>query len=517
MIVYELFRGSLDSCSAASINKRIKQGRRDEGNALPRWLFVLLVLLLVLPGCEPQTPSESKSPATHTDAHPQVPVADPDQAVTTERSILDAIAQRKVLRVITRNAPSSYFLGRAGPEGPEADMVNAFAASLGVSVEFIVLEDVTEMLSALQAGEADLVAAGLARTKPREQDFAFGPGYQHVTQQVICRRGGPSVNNVDDLLHVTLAVGEGSNYDEKLQQIAFLLPELVWARVSEASTEDLLRDVWLQHIDCTVADSNIFALNQRFYPELRAMFDLTEAEELAWVLPKDAMDLRSALEEWFEGYWASGGVSQLMARYYGHTGDFDYVDSRRFLGRARNRLPHYRPLFEQAARDNGLDWTLLAALSYQESHWDVKARSETGVRGLMMLTRDTASELGVQDRTDPNQAIAAGAQYLASLIGRLPDAIQEPDRTWMALAAYNMGMSHLYDVRRLVKSLGQDPDVWEAIRAALPLLAKREYYRDLPGGYARGHEARDYVDRVRHYQEMLKTIMDLKVYQGTAG
>lgn len=219
------------------------------------------------------------------------------------------------------------------------------------------------------------------------------------------------------------------------------------------------------------------------------------------------MKLQQALDQWMSGFKESGGLNDLLERYYGHLDDFDYVDTRRFRNKIRTTLPKYSRWFRLAAKKHKLDWMLLSAVSYQESHWNPRAKSPTGVRGMMMLTLSTAGQLGVDSRLDPESNIYAGARYLAELRDRLPDSIKEPERTWMALAAYNMGYGHLDDVRILTRSLGKDPDRWVDVEAVLPLLSQRKYYKSLKHGYARGYEAVQYVTRIREYRDILRKYM----------
>jgi membrane-bound lytic murein transglycosylase F len=151
-----------------------------------------------------------------------------------------------------------------------------------------------------------------------------------------------------------------------------------------------------------------------------------------------------------------------------------------------------------------MDWHLLAAVAYQESHWDPRAQSRTGVRGLMMLTLPTAREMGVDNRLDPGQSLRGGARYLKNIKRRLPDDISEPDRTWFSLAAYNIGMGHLEDARVITERQGGDPHVWREVMEHLPLLQKSKYYQDARYGFARGEEAVTYVQNIRHYYSILE-------------
>ncbi len=418
---------------------------------------------------------------------------------------LERIQARGELRLGTRNAPTTYYIDRQGrPAGPEWEMVRDFARRLGVTPRPVVKDSLGDLFQALDSGEVDLLAAGITHTPARARRYLFGPTYQRVRQQVVCRRGGPRPRSPSELASVRLVVPSRSSYVEHLARLAQTVPGLVWQEDSEEDSEGLLAQVWRREIDCTVADSNIVAINRRYYPELVVAFDLSEDQALAWVMPLGGADLQAEVIRWFDHFRALGALDTVMERYYGHVTVFDYVDVKRFLARVRTRLPRYRPWFEAAGEKYGLPWTLLAAQAYQESHWNRRARSPTGVRGIMMLTLATARELGIRSRLDARASIDGGARYLARLRDRLPEEIPEPDRTWMALAAYNMGYGHLQDAWTLARRLGKDPYRWHELQTVLPLLAKKRYYRSLKYGYARGWEPVIYVQRIRNFQDLLE-------------
>ncbi|NIR60435.1 MAG: membrane-bound lytic murein transglycosylase MltF [Gammaproteobacteria bacterium] len=418
---------------------------------------------------------------------------------------LEQVKARGELVVLTRNAPTTYYEDRDGRlAGLEYEMASAFAEHLGVKARVRVLDTVEEILTELAAGGGDLAAAGLTRTAGRTEAYRFGPSYQRVQQQVVCRRGGPRPDSVEELTEVTLTVVASSSYVERLTRLKQEHPALTWRTTDDLGTEQLLEHVWERELDCTVADSNIVAINRRYFPELVVAFDLTEPQPLAWVFPAESAGLQGAVEEWFGGFAERDRLAALIEKYYGFVRVFDYVDVARFRRRIEGRLPEYAALFKRAAQHHEIDWALLAAQAYQESHWNPRAKSPTGVRGIMMLTQPTARAMGVDSRLDPKASIFAGAKYLARMRGRLPDTVAEPDRTWMALAAYNVGMAHLQDARTLARRLGKNPDVWRELKTILPLLTQKRYYSTLKHGYARGHEPVRYVQRIRNYRDMLE-------------
>jgi len=206
-----------------------------------------------------------------------------------------------------------------------------------------------------------------------------------------------------------------------------------------------------------------------------------------------------------------GAIAKLDEKYFGHVQNFDFVDTRTFLKRAKSLLPKYQPLFQTHAKN--IDWRLLAAISYQESHWDPQARSYTGVRGMMMLTKNTAQSLGLTDRTDPEQSLSGGARYLQDMMSKVPDTVPENERIWFALAAYNMGYAHMLDARVLTAKTKGNPDSWADVKQRLPLLSQKQYYSKLTYGYARGHEAYAYVENIRKYQISLQGYLQEKEKQ----
>lgn len=411
------------------------------------------------------------------------------------------------LVVLTRNAATTYYESRDGYSGLEYEMATSFAKHLGVEAKFVVKDDVSDLLESLRAGDADIAAAGLTSTQERSEQFLFGPTYQMVTQQVVCRRGGKRPKTPKDLVDINIHVPMGSSYVNQLQKHKVLNKNIKWQEVDNTDTETLLENVWLKKTDCTVSDDNIVAINRRYFPELSVRFNLNKPEPLAWVMPDKAYGLQDELENWFDNYSDNGELENVMHRYYGYIERFDYVDARAFQRKIKSHLPKYKNTFKQAAKNYNLSWTLLAAQAYQESHWRARAKSPTGVRGIMMLTRNTAKQLGIANRLDPVKSITGGARYLNKLRKRLPKTVTEPDRSWIALAAYNVGMGHIWDARKLAKSQNKNPDLWQEFSTVLPLLSQKKYYKTLKHGYARGHEPVSYVQNIRDYQDMLEKIM----------
>ena len=417
---------------------------------------------------------------------------------------LEEIRERGELRVLTRYGPTTYYVKGNELAGFEYELVQRFAEYLNVKLKIIVPDNLSDMFKLIENGKADMAAAGLSITPKRRDRFHFGPVYQEVTQQLVYRNGSRIPQNITDLSNGQLEVVANSSHVEQLSSYQEDIPELIWTENKELDSSGLLELVELEMIDYTIADSNDLAANQTLFPELRVAFDISEPESLAWAMSlSEDGSLSAAMISFFEQIEESGELDRLIEKYYGHIRRFDYIDTRTYYRRIQTRLPQYEQLFKGAAEEFGFDWRLLAAISYQESHWDSKAVSSTGVRGLMMLTQATAQEMNIDDREDPAQSIYAGAGYLASMVSRLPERINEPDKTWIALASYNLGLGHVEDARILTEKNDKDPDLWPDIKEHLPLLAKKKWYSQTRYGYARGGEPVRYIENIRRYYDIL--------------
>ncbi len=429
---------------------------------------------------------------------------------------LDQIIGAGELRVALRQMPPAIQDDYAGPAGFDYAIARQFAEHLGVEVRPIITPDVDELRLVLEAGEGHVGAMAMPMTQLRTEQLNFSRPYLRADPRLVYRYGDRAPKSLHDL-RGPIYVAHGDGHAEQLASIADAPPDLDWHVDHRTDTWELLRQVAAGELAHTIAYTHQVDIAQRLYPELRSAFRVGEARDFAWALPPDADDaLVFAMQEFFDELESSGRLQNLIDQHFGHFGDFDYVEMRAFQKRIEERLPVYEPLFKAAAGED-LDWRLLAAISYQESHWDPDARSPTGVRGLMMLTNDTAKQLGVQDRTDPVQSIQGGADYLRWLRDKIPSRVPEPDRTWLALATYNIGFGHLEDARRLTQRGGGDPDRWNDVRRHLPLLSKKEYYETVRLGFARGGEAVAYVENIRTFYDLLSRRHLLEQQTATAG
>lgn len=442
-----------------------------------RWLGTAMVMLLLcLGGCTEQSPS----------------------------SQLEKIQKRGSLTIGTLYGPTTYFSNEHQASGMEFELAQQFASKLGVELEVVASADLPSLFRQLDSGKVDLLATGLTITEQRRQRVRFGPPYYQVSQKLVYKQGQPRPRKIRDLTG-TLMVLAGSSHVETLETLQQQHPGLNWQETRRHDPQEVLRMLIKGEIDYTVVDSTILDRNRRQFPDLSLAFTIGDTQQIAWVLARGQDDsLYSEVIAFFGQQQSDGLIAQLEEKYFGHVQKFDYVDTHAFIKASQTRLPQYQPLFEKYAGDIG--WQPLAAISYQESHWDPLARSYTGVRGMMMLTKPTAAQVGVKSRLDPEESIRGGALYLQKLLTRLPHSIVEHERLWFALAAYNLGFGHLMDARKLASLAGKNPNSWTEVKQLLPLLEKRQYYRQTRHGFARGREAVHYVDNIRRYFETLKSL-----------
>jgi membrane-bound lytic murein transglycosylase F len=416
---------------------------------------------------------------------------------------LERIVAQGYLPILSSNGPITYYEGPFGYTGFEYELAEAFADHLGVE---LVIEDepnLGNMLDKIGQPAGQFASNGLSITEERQKLLYFSKPYINVKQQVVYRRGSPRPKKIEDLFELDIVVTARSSHAELLKKLQQDYPELQWRELEDVEQLELLEMVHSDTADITIVDSTAFTVNRNIYPRARFAFDLPQTDDIAWAFPKkgDTSLLRVA-NVFLTGFENSGELEALRNKYF----EADYLDeggALTFSKHIDSRLPKWKSYFQNTAQEFQLDWLFLAAVSYQESHWNPNAKSFTGVRGLMMLTRQTAKGLGIKDRTDPKQSIYGGAKYLTQVMEKLPERIKNPDRLWMALAAYNVGYGHLEDARKITESQGGNPDLWEDVKERLPLLSKKKYYKNTRHGYARGWEPVRYVENIRNYHNIL--------------
>lgn len=424
---------------------------------------------------------------------------------STPPTQLEKVLEAGELRVLSSNGPTTYYEGSNGLTGFEYSLVKGFADSLGLKLVIEDESDLDKMLSSVSRRDVHLAAAGLTALENRNSNVTFATPFMQVTQQLVYNSRRPQPVSIKDLNNKEVLVIANSSHTARIKALQAKFPELQWREVINAEMIDLLEMINKGEADYAVVDSTAYDLNRYSYPRAKLAFDVSDPQPVAWAFPTQRdTSLFDAAQKYLGKIKADGSLAKVTDEFFDrYIEEVTTGEAMAFTYRLEQRLPQWLDDMKASAAEFNLDWQMLAAISYQESHWMADARSFTGVRGLMMLTKNTAKAMGIQDREDPKQSIYGGAKYLSIVLERLPKRIQGEDRLNMALAAYNQGLGHLEDARVLTERMGGDPTKWEDVRKFMPLLAKQQYYSRAKHGYMRGWEPVKFVDNVRNYHKII--------------
>ncbi|MDG2471616.1 MAG: membrane-bound lytic murein transglycosylase MltF [Pseudomonadales bacterium] len=422
-----------------------------------------------------------------------------DADVKLEKAIDDE------LKVITRISPNTYFESDEGPSGFEYALLARFAESINKKLIITTTDSNAELFAQLNNQEVQLASAGLSTNQTFNGQIIYSEPYIESQPLVVYRVGNQKPRKPNDLIGHEVVVAADTNHSASLEKIRDKHPELQWREINNVDYMDLLARIENNEIEYTLLDSTDFLLHQGFFPRVKKAFPLGDKVSIAWAFSNkiDNPELVESANQYINELTANGTLAKLEEQYYGQAVHISQVDANEFAKNISHKLPKYLKAIKDIAQQHNLDWELLAAVSYQESGWNPLAKSRTGVRGMMMLTLPTAKEVNVTNRLDAKQSLNGGAIYLNKLKNRLPSSVHEPDRTWLALAAYNVGMGHLEDARIITENKGGDPNSWYDVKQSLPLLTQRKWYSKTRYGYARGYEPVHYVQNIRHYQNVL--------------
>ena len=458
------------------IGSKINRMKMYNRTTWHQWAGISIAALLALTGCN--KPSEPLADA---------PVEQPPHSIT----------------VITQVSPATYFENN-GPDGLEFHLIENFAKRYQYDLNIVIANQEGDIYQALDQGLADIALLGKPLSLARQSSQLQSQPYMDVTTQLVYRHGSGKPHAFEDLAGKKVVVQDNEQYREKYEFLKAHYGELNW-EFSKKSIDELLGMVNQGLIDYTLIDSHQFINRQALYTHTRIAFDIYYPEPVTLLFsPNTHTSMRDDLDTFFDEARDDGTIASLLERFYGHADDVNPRGSMTFFRRVQIRLPNYQDLIEQVADEYKIDWRLLAAIAYQESHWNPRAKSPTGVRGMMMLTQGTAKDMGVDNRLDTAQSLRGGAKYFKRMHRYLPSSIKEPDRTWFALAAYNVGIGHIRDARAITEFQGGNPDSWADVKKNLPLLERKDWYEYTDYGFARGSESVSYVQHIRYYNDLLE-------------
>ena len=438
----------------------------------------------------------------------------PKEVATPTETSSQNVNSEKVITFVTLNGANTYYVnGDNDFAGLEYDLAKLFVKDLNLDVNYqgtqlklIVEKHIDQILPAVFSGKADIAAADITITEARKKRFNFTTPYQDVQQELIFNKDitKKPPKNIKDVIGHQITVPAGTSFVERLTKLKQQNPDLNWNEINHLNSEELIMAVADGEIEFTIADSHLVANLQNHHPNLGVAFAIGEPEKIGWALSKDAdPKLLEKANKFLTKIKDDGTLRNLIDRYHGNAKRLNPLDIKTFLSKSNTLLPKYAHLFKQAQEITGIDWRLLAAISYQESHWDTFNTSPTGVRGLMMLTEDTADRMGVSDRLDTKQSIPAGAKYVNLMLESIPNRVPEPDRIYMSLASYNIGYAHVEDARVLAQRLKLNPDSWADVKKTLVMLNNPKYYVNAKYGYCGCGQPVIFVESIRSYYNIL--------------
>jgi len=417
---------------------------------------------------------------------------------------LDQVRSRGVLRVATLIEPTLYIPDSYRPQGLEYDLSQRFAERIGVAVEYHVMPGIDAVYQALEENRVDLAAAGLQIDPVRESHFRYGPPYLTVHRKLLHSTHRDAPSSLADLDGESVALPAGSATRQWLERQVAADRRLRLTIHEEPDKVALLQGIRQGRIDYAVTLSHIALLTHKLTDEVAIAASVGAPVSLAWAFSRRAdTSLYHEARAFFAETRRQRELKSLVDRHYAQFERLDESLSRRFLDDLETRAAPYLDTFRRAGERYDIDWRLLAAVGYQESKWEPDAVSHQGAYGLMQITLPTARGLGLRDPTNPVRNIMSGANYIAQLRDQVPEEATEPDRTYLALAAYNVGIGHLKDALELTRDQGGDPTSWPDVRPRLLQLADPAVYRELRYGYARGSETVNYVENIRAFHDLM--------------
>lgn len=438
---------------------------------------------------------------------------------------LSRIIERDTLIALTDYNSTNYFIYRGEPMGYQFEMIKQFAEHLGVKLKLVVVNDMNIAFEMLSEHEVDLIAMGLTVTRDRQKQVDFSLP-QMQTKQVLVQRKPENwrkmrtwdeieshlIRNPLELAGQTVWVQKGTVFADRLSILASEIGDTIHiTEDNDREVEQLITAVANGEIKYTVADEHIAKVNQKYYPNLDVGTAVSFPQHVAWAVKPGDDSLRVALNEWIVGYKKSVASRYIYNKYFNNPRSVNIASSE-YHSIGGGKISQYDDIIKELSEKYDLDWRLVASLIYQESRFHPEVTSWVGAFGLMQLMPATAEVYGVDSNSPPSDQIRAGIEFMLSLDRQLPEEIDDPEqRLRFVLAAYNVGIAHIYDARRLAEKHGKDPNIWtDNVDYYILNKSNPTYYRDsvVKYGYARGEETYHFVveilERYEHYKRVIE-------------
>ncbi len=419
-----------------------------------------------------------------------------------------SIKKSKVIRFLTYNGPTSYFMWKGTLMGFDYDLAKKFADKHGLELELIVVPHDQELIEWLKAGRGDFAGASTTITDRRKaQGVDFSTPYLEMAEQILSHSGKPAINSLQDLNGRTLTLRAYTIFEDiakKLQQSGIRVK--IEIADPEVSYERIINMVAEGEADATIVDASAAEIGASLRSDLSAGPLVSEPFPQGWMVVRGNDTLRKKIDAFITEFRKTDDYSKKTAYYFKPNKRVNDKIAERV--RPGGALSPYDKLVKHSAREYEFDWRLIVAQMWQESSFNPKAESPVGAQGLLQVMPRTAEEVGYPPPLfEPERGIQAGVKYLNWIRDRFPGDVSLENRLWFSLAAYNAGIGHLYDAQRLAKKLDLDPDIWfDNVEVAMLKLSEPRYFKSARYGYARGAEPVQYV---RNISKLYRAYTDL--------
>lgn len=431
---------------------------------------------------------------------------------------LKEIQKRGKLIAVTDFNSIDYFIYRGTPMGFQIEILEKLAIELGVKFEIQTVRTFEEAYAYLEQGKCDLIAMSVPRTAQKMERYRFTiPLFRSrpvIVQRSNGKEGKPIVVNISSLQGKKVYAQAESPYELKLRNVQEEYGILMNIIETDETPEELVKKVSIGKIDYTIVSENIAAVNKMYCTNIDYATTLGFYQDFCWVTRKNSLNLFNSVNSWLKKFKSKSEYSIIYQKYFENSSRTSKIVASQYYSSKSGQISPFDNIIKKYSAKIEWDWRLVASLMYQESQFKSDVKSWSGAVGLMQIMPGTMNLLGLDSAATDEDHIKAGVRLIGMLDRQLAKTIIDKDeRVKFVLAAYNVGLGHIYDAQRLTKKYKGNPKKWENnVGFYLSLKSKPKFYNDnvVKHGYCKGEIPVDYVSdilsRYSHYCNLQKSV-----------